>query len=103
VAPTHAPIMALIMIFEITLDYQIILPLMLACVVAYYTSISIEKRSIYAEALKRKGAADYRRQLAELHVRDIMKPEPADYFAQGRFLRNRREIYRNPFQLPLRH
>ena len=75
-AATHAPIMAIIMIFEITLDYQIILPLMLACVAGYYTSVSIERRSIYAEALKRKGAGDYRKQLAELHVRDIMKPEP---------------------------
>jgi CIC family chloride channel protein len=75
-ATTHAPIMAIIMIFEITLDYQIILPLMLACVVAYYTSVSIEKESIYAEALKRKGAGDYHKQLAELHVRDIMKPQP---------------------------
>ena len=42
----------------------------------YYTSVSIERRSIYAEALKRKGAGDYRKQLAELHVRDIMKPQP---------------------------
>jgi CIC family chloride channel protein len=75
-AATHAPIMAIIMIFELTLDYQIILPLMLACVVGYYTSISIERRSIYAEALKRKGAGDYRRQLAELHVRDLMKRDP---------------------------
>jgi CIC family chloride channel protein len=75
-AATHAPIMAIVMIFEITLDYQIILPLMLACVVGYYTSVSIEKRSIYAEALKRKGAGDYRKQLAELHVRDLMKPKP---------------------------
>jgi CIC family chloride channel protein len=75
-AATHAPIMAIVMIFEITLDYQIILPLMLACVVGYYTSVSIEKRSIYAEALKRKGAGDYRKQLAELHVRDLMKPQP---------------------------
>jgi CIC family chloride channel protein len=75
-AATHAPIMAIVMIFEITLDYQIILPLMLACVVAYYTSVSIEKQSIYAEALKRKGAGDYRKQLAELHVRDIMKSNP---------------------------
>ena len=96
-AATHAPIMAIVMIFEITLDYQIILPLMLACVVAYYTSVSIEKQSIYAEALKRKGAGDYRRQLAELHVRDIMKPKPltispkagfseiAEKFVQTRF------------------
>src|SRR5204863_3683062 len=75
-AATHAPIMAIIMIFELTLDYQIILPLMLACVVAYYTSVKIEKRSIYAEALTRKGAGDYRKQLAEIHVRDIMKPQP---------------------------
>jgi CIC family chloride channel protein len=75
-AATHAPIMAIIMIFELTLDYQIILPLMLACVVAYYTSVKIEKRSIYAEALKRKGAGDYAKQLAELHVRDLMKPNP---------------------------
>ncbi|HZE12512.1 MAG TPA: ClcB-like voltage-gated chloride channel protein [Chthoniobacterales bacterium] len=75
-ATTHAPIMAIIMIFELTLDYQIILPLMLACVVGYYTSISIERRSIYAEALKRKGAGDYRKQLAELHVRDLMKRDP---------------------------
>jgi CIC family chloride channel protein len=75
-ATTHAPIMAIIMIFELTLDYQIILPLMLACVVGYYTSVSIEKRSIYAEPLRRKGAGDYRHQLAELHVRDLMKTDP---------------------------
>ena len=75
-AATHAPIMAIVMIFELTLDYQIILPLMLACVVGYYTSVKIEKRSIYAEALKRKGAGDYAKQLAELHVRDLMKPNP---------------------------
>ena len=75
-AATHAPIMAIIMIFELTLDYQIILPLMLACVVAYYISVTIERRSIYAEALKRKSAGDYSRQLAELHVRDLMKPNP---------------------------
>lgn len=75
-AAAHAPIMAIVIMFELTLDYQIILPLMLACVVGYYTSVNIEKKSIYAEALKRKGAGDYRRQLAELHVRDLMKPNP---------------------------
>ena len=84
-ATTHAPIMAIIMIFELTLDYQIILPLMLACVVAYYTSVSIEKRSIYAESLKRKGVGDYRRQLAELHVRDLMKTNPLTVSPTDRF------------------
>ncbi len=84
-ASTHAPIMAIIMIFELTLDYQLILPLMLACVVAYYTSHSIERRSIYAEALKRKGAGDYRRQLAELHVGDLVKPNPLTITPTARF------------------
>ena len=84
-ATTHAPIMAIIMIFELTLDYQIILPLMLACVLGYYTSVSIEKRSIYSEALKRKGAGDYRQQLAELHVRDLMKPNPLAIQPTARF------------------
>jgi CIC family chloride channel protein len=86
-ATTHAPMMAIIMIFELTLDYEIILPLMLSCVIAYYTSTSIEKRSIYADAFKRKGGGDYRRQLAELHVRDLIKPvsltlQPTARFAE---------------------
>jgi CIC family chloride channel protein len=84
-ATTHAPIMAIIMIFELTLEYQIIVPLMLACVIGYYTSVSIEKRSIYSEALKRKGAGDYRHQLAELHVRDLMKPNPLTVSPTARF------------------
>lgn len=84
-AATHAPIMAIIMIFELTLDYQIILPLMLASVVGYYTSVKIEKGSIYAEALKRKGAGDYARQLAELHVHDLMKPTPLTISLTTRF------------------
>jgi chloride channel protein, CIC family len=84
-AATHAPIMAIIMIFELTLDYEIILPLMLACVTAYYISVSIEKRSIYAEAFKRKGGGDYRQQLAELHVRDLMKPVPPTLQPTARF------------------
>ncbi len=84
-ATTHAPIMAIIMIFEVTLDYQIILPLMLACVVAYYTSVRIEKHSIYAEPLRRKGAGDYRQQLAELHVRDLMKTDPLTVSSTARF------------------
>ena len=101
-ATTHAPIMAIIMIFELTLDYQIILPLMLACVTGYYTSVSFEKRSIYSEALKRKGAGDYRHQLAELHVRDLLKPEPVDRLADRALRRDRGEIHRESIQLSLR-
>lgn len=54
-ATTHAPLMAILMIFEMTLDYKITLPLMLACVVAY--TVARDYRggvSIYAESLRRK-------------------------------------------------
>lgn len=73
---THAPVMAIIMIFELTLDYQIILPLMLACVLAYYTSARVEPRSIYSESLKRKGGGRFSAQLVDVSVSDLMKPDP---------------------------
>ena len=94
---THAPIMAIIILFELTLDYQIIPPLMLACVVSHYVSLGFGEKSIYAESLKRKGASDFDRQLASLTVSDLMKKDPgtvsedagfqeiAQYFATHRF------------------
>ena len=75
-ATTHAPIMAIIILYEMTLDYDIILPLMLACVVAHYTSTAIEPASIYSESLKRKGAAFVREQLAAMRVADLMRKDP---------------------------
>ncbi|MEA3188785.1 MAG: chloride channel protein family [Chthoniobacter sp.] len=84
-ATTHAPLMAILMLFEVTLDYQIILPLMLGCVIAYYTSVSIEKRSIYSESLARKGARAFDEQLAHLHVPDLMKADPPTVLTTARF------------------
>ena len=57
-AVSHAPVMAVIMLFEMTLSYDIILPLMLCSVVAYYTAKGIEGRSLYSEALQRKAAQE---------------------------------------------
>jgi CIC family chloride channel protein len=75
-ATTHAPVMAMLMVFEITLDYAIILPLMMGCVIAYYLSVGIEPASIYSEALKRKGARLFDEQLSKLRVLDLMKSDP---------------------------
>ena len=55
-AVSHAPVMAVIMLFEMTLSYDIILPLMLCSVVAYYTAKGLEGRSLYSEVLKKKAA-----------------------------------------------
>lgn len=84
-ATTHAPIMAILMLFEMTLDYQIILPLMLVCVVAYYISSGIEKRSIYSDSLQRKGVHDFDARLARLRVRDLMKENPLKVPTTARF------------------
>ncbi len=55
-AASHAPVMAIILLFEMTLSYDIIMPLMLCSVVAYYTARGIQDQSLYSEALQKKAA-----------------------------------------------
>jgi CIC family chloride channel protein len=74
-AATGAPIMAIIMIFELTLNYQILMPVMLASVVAYYVCRSLNPNTLYGEALKRKGAAAVAQHLSTLKVGDLMVPD----------------------------
>ena len=54
-AATHAPITAIIMIFEMTNDYKIILPLMFSCIIASFVTVGVHKESIYTMKLKRQG------------------------------------------------
>jgi CIC family chloride channel protein len=75
-AASHAPVMAVIMLFEMTLSYDIILPLLLCSVIAYYTSKSLEGASLYSEALKRKAASAPDPTLGEQRIADMMRPDP---------------------------
>jgi CIC family chloride channel protein len=52
---THAPLLAMIMMFEISLNYSIMPPLMLACAVSTLVSRSLHRESIYTEPLRKKG------------------------------------------------
>jgi CIC family chloride channel protein len=52
---TFAPLTAIIIVYEITGDYGLILPLMLVCVVSYLVSRRLGPESIYSEALARTG------------------------------------------------
>jgi CIC family chloride channel protein len=54
-AATHAPITAIIIIFELTNDYKIILPLMLSCIIASFLAMGLHKDSIYTMKLTRRG------------------------------------------------
>jgi CIC family chloride channel protein len=52
---THAPITAILIIFELTGDYQIMLPLMIACVISSLITSRLKRDSIYTEKLSRRG------------------------------------------------
>ena len=54
-AATHAPITAIVIIFELTNDYKIILPLMISTIIAVLTSNYLYRYSIYTHKLRRKG------------------------------------------------
>jgi H+/Cl- antiporter ClcA len=54
-ATTRSPLLAMIMVFEISLDYSLMPPLMLACVVSVLVSRRLHPESIYTEPLRRKG------------------------------------------------
>jgi CIC family chloride channel protein len=69
----------MIMIFEISLNYSVMPPLMLACAVATLVSRSFHSESVYTEPLRRKGlelAKESARLGAatEQTVGDIMRP-----------------------------
>lgn len=51
----HAPISSILILFEMTNDYRIILPLMLACIVATLVSSIVHPDSIYTLKIRRKG------------------------------------------------
>ena len=96
-ATTGAPLMAILMGFELTLDYAIAPFLMVNCVVGYYCSGIFERRFMYGESLERKGAAFFNQQLAEVSIRDLVRLDPitlpknatfaqiAEMFVQHRF------------------
>lgn len=54
-ATTRSPFLAMIMVFEISLDYSLMPPLMLGCVVAIVMAGRFERDSIYTEPLRLKG------------------------------------------------
>ncbi len=51
----HAPLTALILLFEMTNDYRIILPLMFAIIVSMVVAQQLQRDSVYTLGLARKG------------------------------------------------
>jgi CIC family chloride channel protein len=80
-ATTHAPLTAILIVYEITQSYQIILPLMLAATVSTVASQLISRQSIYTLKLARRGvrlgAMSDLTILRRLSVSDVRLERPA--------------------------
>jgi CIC family chloride channel protein len=57
-ATTHAPLMSFLIVFEMTLEYQLVPALMLSCLAAYHVSRAIRSQSIYHDVLHRGTATE---------------------------------------------
>ncbi|PJA74509.1 chloride channel protein [bacterium CG_4_9_14_3_um_filter_65_15] len=75
-AATRAPLTAFMIIFELTNDYKIILPLMISCVIATMLAGRLSRESIYTAKLLRRGLDLFNGRslnvLRHLKVRDVM-------------------------------
>jgi len=76
----HAPITAVLILFEMTGDYLIILPLMLTTVISTLVSRIISKESVYTLKLTRRGISLQRGRdvdvMETLLVKEVMRPAP---------------------------
>ena len=79
-AATGAPITAILIVFEMTNDYAIVLPLMLTSVIAYAVARHVEPDNLYSGWLRRRGEhllhGEDRDVLAGLRVEGSMDPAP---------------------------
>lgn len=73
-AATQAPLMAVLMIFEMTLSYEVMLPLMAASVIAYFVARSLQAGSMYQITVQRRQVHDERERLRGLQMRELIEP-----------------------------
>ncbi len=74
---TQAPLTAILTIFEMTGDYQVLLPLMFSCAVATVVGRLLHRESIYTESLAERGVRVGGRVeelvMDRIQVRDLMR------------------------------
>ena len=78
-ATTHGPLSAILILFEMTSDYKIILPLMLSCIIAAIASGQLLRDSIYTLKLARRGVDIKEGKevnvLKSMFVKEVMNPK----------------------------
>jgi chloride channel protein, CIC family len=99
---SHAPISAILILFEFTQNYDLILPVMLAAIIASLLARRLRRYSIYTEALRGRGIElPWRMEeavLAGLKAEDLARPDtdvlhPGDHYRKvvETFLSGRRQ------------
>ena len=59
-ATVHSPLLAMLIVFEISLNYSLVPPLMLACAISSLVASRLHRDSIYTAPLRAKGLAEDR-------------------------------------------
>jgi CIC family chloride channel protein len=73
-AGTGAPLMAILMVFEMTRSYALVLPLMPACVLAYFVARAVAQVAMYDVTLVRERDTNLRNRLRDTLIGDLIKP-----------------------------
>ena len=80
-AGTRAPLTAILIIFELTSDYKLILPLMGSCIIATLVASRLNRESIYTLKLVQRGIELFQGHeksvLRSMHVSEVMHHDPA--------------------------
>jgi CIC family chloride channel protein len=66
--------MAILMIFEMTLSYSLMLPLMLACVVAFGVARAVNGPSMYEITARRAADEHERERLRAIRMQELIRP-----------------------------
>lgn len=97
-AAANAPVTAILMIFEMSMQYQVVLPLMIATVIAYATARSLSPKSLYSHSLAHGPRGVLDRPLGEIHVADVMRANPLAVPTRARFVEIAKAFLQEPRQ-----
>lgn len=80
-AATHGPIAAILIIFEMSGDYKIMLPLMITCIISTLLAMRLKEESIYTLKLKLRGISLFEGRelnvLKNMKVKDVYRKSVA--------------------------
>lgn len=94
---TRAPIMAILIGFELTHNDATIMPLMLSCVAAFYVARSLSPEGVYSRQL-RGNNVHAEQPIFLLHVRDLMKRDPICVLSTSGFAQIAKTLATNTFK-----